>query len=84
MTTKRYHIALDVSVDRHNDRYLLKHYNGVLRHEGRLVQVPDDLRRLCAEYRAKGFEVFPPCDHVDARGLCLGHEVESEEGTSVP
>lgn len=34
---------------------------------------PAHLRILCAQARAKGLEVFPPCDNVDERGRCLGH-----------
>jgi len=28
----------------------------------------------------KGFEVIPPCNNVDARGMCAGHE-EDPHGT---
>jgi len=70
------HVALSVDVDRFGDRELQK-WDGALRRDG--VPVPWwQLRSLCAEYRAKGFEVFPPCDNVDERGVCQGHPVEDE------
>jgi hypothetical protein len=66
-------VALSVDVDRFSDEYLVRNLTGALKREGRVVQVPDELRALCAEYRARGFEVFPPCGHTDERGHCLGH-----------
>jgi hypothetical protein len=74
MTAKRVHMSLAVDVDRFPDKHLREHYDGILlREDG--SRVPwTELRALCAEYRASGFEAFPPCDHVDERGHCLGHE----------
>ena len=46
---------------------------------GRPIESVAELRRLCAEARAQGLEAFPPCDHTDAKGRCLGHE--STDGT---
>jgi len=76
--TKRFCIALSVDVDRQSDAYLRKHLTGVLTHNGHTVQVPDELRLLCFDYRNRGYEVFPPCDHTDALGQCLGHDVDSD------
>jgi hypothetical protein len=72
---KSFHVAMSVDVDRFDDAYLIEHFNGVLlRDDGSHVQVPDDLRKRCAEARASGLDVFPPCDHTDAKGHCLGHD----------
>lgn len=69
-----YHMSLSVDVDRYTDAQMRKQYRGVLRHlDGRYVEVPGELRKLCAEYRAKGFKCFPPCDNVDETGSCKGH-----------
>ena len=75
------HIALSVDVDRNGDAYLRKAYrNALTKADGTVVKVPGELRKLCAEYRAQGFAVFPPCDNHDERGYCLGHE-EAEVGS---
>lgn len=29
---------------------------------------------LAVTYKARGFEVIPPCDNHDAKGYCKGHE----------
>lgn len=76
MKTRRC-MGLSVDVDRFSDRDMVKNYTGVLKHpDGRYVQVPQELRKLCAEYRAKGYESVPPCDNVNERGYCRGHEDE--------
>lgn len=36
-----------------------------------------ELRRRLVELRNKGFDVVPPCNVVDERGYCQGHEVEA-------
>ena len=74
------HVALSVDVDRFNDRYLVRHYNGVLRMEGRYVQVPHELRKLCAEFKARGYVVFPACDDARPDGTCPGHETPERAG----
>lgn len=81
MTRKqRIHVSLSVDVDRFSDAYLKKHLAGCLSHEdGRVVEVPGELRALCAEYRAKGYECFPPCDNTDEKGHCKGHYYEDDE-----
>lgn len=70
---RRVHMALSVDVDRFTDSYLEKHYDGVIRRDGEPVPWWK-LRSLCAEYRAMGYEAFPPCDNTDTRGNCRGHE----------
>lgn len=73
--TRRICVSLSVDVDRFADAYMRKHYRDVLRIDGRVVEVPGELRQLCAEYRSRGFEVFPPCDRAHpTTGLCQGHE----------
>lgn len=72
------HCALSVDVDRFSDAKLRKQYDGILiREDGTRVSWRD-LRALCREYRAKGFEVFPPCDNVNERGACQGHGPDGE------
>jgi len=72
----RKHMALSVDVDRFSDAYLVEQYAGVLKaDDGHVVQVPAELRMLCFSYRNRGFECFPPCDHTDETGHCLGHEI---------
>ena len=34
-----------------------------------------ELRAAFREARAKGYEVLPPCDNIDERGMCKGHPV---------
>jgi hypothetical protein len=74
---RRVHMALSVDVDRFSDAVLRSQYDGILvRADG--SRVPwHELRALCAEYRADGYEVFPPCDRTNARGVCEGHEEPS-------
>lgn len=84
MKTTTMHFALSVDVDRFNDRKLA----GYLRLFGFAkigVHSVADLRRACAEYRAKGFDVFPPCDNTQPNGACAGHETsESAASTCEP
>ena len=69
------HVALSVDVDRFDDRYLRKTYckpGCGITINGKVPTVAE-LRAACAEMRAMGFEVFPPCDSHDKRGFCKGH-----------
>lgn len=70
---RRYHMAQSVSVDRFTDAYLRKTVCPGLLIDGRRP-TPTELRNACAAARVEGLEVFPPCDNVDERGRCKGHE----------
>lgn len=70
-----YHAAISVDIDRFDDARLRRDW---LR-QFRDVTTVDDLRRACADMRARGFAVFPACDNVRADGHCLGHEVPRGE-----
>jgi hypothetical protein len=72
---KTVHMSLSVDVDRFPDSYIKKHYDGILKRADGTRVSWHELRALCSEYRAQGFEAFPPCDNVNERGLCQGHEV---------
>lgn len=71
------HTALAVDVDRFDDAYLEAHVIPVITHEGKPVTV-GQLRVLCFDYRNRGYECFPPCDHTDEKGHCLGHPTETD------
>jgi hypothetical protein len=69
---KSVHFVLSVDVDRFPDRKLTREFLTMFARLG--AQNARDIRRLCADYRARGFEVFPACDNHDARGFCIGHD----------
>lgn len=73
----KHHVAISVDVDRFPDGYLEKHYVNGIKINGERVTV-ERFRELCAELRAEGMEVFPPCDHVDEKGFCKGHPAPAE------
>lgn len=66
-----HHCAVSVDIDRFSDTKLSRDWLACFKPLG--VTTPADIRRLCGDARAKGLEVFPPCDHVDERGFCKGH-----------
>lgn len=73
--SRRIHMAVSVDVDRFDDKYLARNVVPFLTHEGKPVTI-GQLRVLCFDYRNRGFEAFPPCDNVDSKGHCLGHDEE--------
>lgn len=77
------HMAMAVAVDRFDDKYLAKRVCPTLTLPSGKHPTPAHLRILCAQARAKGLEVFPPCDNVDERGRCLGHP-ERDTGEPKP
>jgi hypothetical protein len=66
--------VVSVDVDRFSDAKLRREWLPIFAQLG-AVSVAD-IRRLCAEYRAGGFEAFPSCENHDARGYCTGHPIE--------
>lgn len=77
------HMAMAVAVDRFDDKYLAKRVCPTFTLPSGKHPTPAHLRILCAQARAKGLEVFPPCDNVDERGRCLGHP-ERDTGEPKP
>lgn len=67
----RFHFC-QAMVDHRSDRDLERNVLPGLLHDGRRPTVAE-FRAACQEARAQGYEVLPPCDHVDERGFCKGH-----------
>lgn len=76
---KTLHVALSVDIDRFSDAVIARdwlplfaknHVNGDLVEKHGLELTVADVRRVCADARARGLEVFPPCDNTDANGYC--------------
>ena len=65
--SQRFRIAISVDIDRFDDKQLKRECC-------RLFPTPEALRVKCAEAREAGLDVFPPCDNVDEKGHCKGHE----------
>lgn len=72
---KTMHLAVSVDIDRYSDETLTSEWLPTFRQLGAATAA--DIRRLCAEERAKGHKVFPPCDHVQTDGHCAGHEEQA-------
>jgi len=72
MSVRLVHMVLSVDVDRFSDAKIRRDFLGMFAQLGAVTVA--DVRRICAEYRAKGYEAFPSCEHHDSRGYCLGHE----------
>ena len=34
----------------------------------------EEVYAMAATYKARGYDVIPPCDNYDAKGFCKGHE----------
>lgn len=71
-TGREVHIAISVDIDRFSDEQL-RDFLGHFVRAGK-AQTLEQVRALCAEAREQGYEVFPPCDHTDAKGHCTGHQ----------
>lgn len=39
----------------------------------------DEIAQDVVDAIAKGYEVLPPCDNVDEKGRCKGHDIEDGE-----
>jgi len=70
---KSTHIAMSTSAEvGKTDAYVERQILPGLLVEGRRPTVAE-FRKMSAEARAAGFEVFPPCSEHDAKGYCKGH-----------
>lgn len=76
------HMALSVDVDRLADRKLMRDYGKMFTQIG--ATTPAEIRAKCAEARAKGYSVFPPCDNHGPNGHCLGHDDEPAKPPPAP
>jgi hypothetical protein len=77
---RRICMALSVAIDGLSDRRLSEYLDS-FRAAG--VDTIDGVREACREARRVGLEVFPPCDHTDERGRCLGHPVVDEAALAI-
>jgi hypothetical protein len=75
-------IALSVNIDRFDDAYMAREFLDMFRQQKGFTTVAQ-IRAYCAQARAKGLEVFPPCDNADERGRCKGHEPSAAERLSM-
>jgi len=73
-----FHTAISVDIDRFSDATLLAEYLPIFTRAG-VASTLVELRAACAAARAKGLEVFPPCDHVLSTGMCAGHAPDAPE-----
>lgn len=81
-SVRTFHMVLDAGIDRFSDAKIRRDFLPMLAKRGAVTV--EDVRRICREQRAAGFEVFPSCDNHDARGICLGHDVEAATKECVP
>jgi len=64
--SRSFHMALNIEAD-------YRKWGKFVTHEGRPVTAYE-FERFRAECKAKGWEVFPPCDSIDEKtGRCAGH-----------
>lgn len=73
MTGKHFHVCMDLQAlkkavveEKWESLYLMVDDRPATEQE-----IIDDI----IEAMGKGYEVLPPCDNVDSKGHCLGHEV---------
>ncbi|NNA39228.1 hypothetical protein [Pseudomonas lundensis] len=78
-TPKTFHVAMDIRGG------ILKHAKNTKRLEGMFINrqtgvslTGEEVLEMGRHFDAKGFEVVPPCDNHDSRGICQGHAVETE------
>lgn len=70
---KRYHCGISVDIDRFADSVIERDYGRVFASVG--ITGVAAIRAACAEQRARGLDVFPPCRHTKPNGVCAGHRV---------
>ena len=80
MSGRTFHVALSVDVDRFDDSTIEQAYLPCATFDDGSPMTVEAFRELCAEMRAKGFEVFPPCDNTEPDGRCAGHEKGDDAG----
>lgn len=72
--SKSFHMAISVDIDRFDDATLRRNW---CRYYPQF-RTPAKLRKMCEEARKQGLDAFPPCDNVDEKGHCKGHEEPSK------
>lgn len=75
MTTKSYCVKIDcVGGLKMSDRELRHCLNS----DGKTL-TPQQCREQFVEWLRSGYDVGPPCESQDSKGLCRGHEIEKAE-----
>lgn len=70
-------MAMSAHADRFDDRYIRTKILPCVTVDDKPVTLAE-FKRLCADARAKGYSVIPPCDNVKPNGHCAGH-IEQED-----
>lgn len=70
---KTFHMGMSATADRFSDGYIRKHLLPGLIFDGRQPTLAE-FKDACSEARSKGYEVIPPCDRINDKGRCIGHE----------
>lgn len=72
--SKRYHVCSTFEGAIKHYKYMTVTENGTER-----PATLREVKKAVEEAKSKGYEVIPPCDNVDERGMCMGHEVDEEQ-----
>lgn len=75
MTKKSYHCCITLEGALKEWKLMTVNENGKQRPATR-----EEVIKAVGEARKKGYTVLPPCDNVDERGHCKGHEIDEEQG----
>lgn len=65
-------VAMSAHADRFSDSYIKRTILKCITVDGKPISLAE-FKRLCADARAKGYTVIPPCDNVKPNGHCAGH-----------
>lgn len=59
----------------------LEEYAPYMKVDGQPMRTASEVRKMLEEAMAEGLEFIPAegCDHFDAKGCCLGHDITPEE-----
>ncbi|WP_178118411.1 MULTISPECIES: hypothetical protein [unclassified Pseudomonas] len=75
-TSRHFHLCVDI------EHGVLSHANNPRALDGRLTNtvtgapVPGEVvLAMASALKAQGYRMLPACNHHDAQGLCLGHEI---------
>lgn len=68
---------MSANADRFSDSYIKRTILKCVTVDGKPISLAE-FKRLCADARAKGYAVIPPCDNVKPNGHCAGH-LEQED-----
>ena len=68
---KRFHVAIALQGVLENAEYLTVVENGRQRRA-----TEQEVFEALQDAKAKGYDVLPPCDNIDEKGHCKGHDIE--------